>query len=138
MAGWGINNDDFIGWRWVKWRNTYGCTRPISYFNSRVMKNVLVMMIPMNYLLGLRSVIWYSGMLVLYTLRIIYIKKQSGGMSFNYMIKLNEKHCTHGFISYTPGTLRAIPSGILNRLAKITSRKPSIHSEALDKISHCR
>ena len=36
--------------------------------------------------------------------------------------------------TYTLGTLRAIPSGVLNRLAKIISRKPSIHAEAVDKI----
>ena len=36
--------------------------------------------------------------------------------------------------THTPGTLRYIPSGILNRLAKITSRNPSIHAEAVDKI----
>ena len=36
--------------------------------------------------------------------------------------------------THTPGTLRAIPSGVLNRLAKITSRKPSIHYESVDKI----
>ena len=34
----------------------------------------------------------------------------------------------------TPCTLRAIPSGVLNGLTKLTSRNPSIHSEALDKI----
>ena len=37
-------------------------------------------------------------------------------------------------ITHTPGTLRAIPSGVLNRLAKLTSRKPSIYSEGVDKI----
>ena len=37
-------------------------------------------------------------------------------------------------ITHTPGTLRAIPSGVLNRLAKLTSRKPLIHSEGVDKI----
>ena len=36
--------------------------------------------------------------------------------------------------THTPGTLCAIPSGVLNRLAKLTSRKPSILSEAADKI----
>ena len=35
---------------------------------------------------------------------------------------------------HTPGTLRAIPSGVLNHLTKLTLRKPSIHSEAIDKI----
>ena len=38
--------------------------------------------------------------------------------------------------THTPGTLRAIPSGVLNHLAKLTSINPSIHSEALDKIYH--
>ena len=32
------------------------------------------------------------------------------------------------------GTLHAIPSRVLKRLAKLTSRNPSIHSEAVDKI----
>ena len=36
--------------------------------------------------------------------------------------------------THTPGTLRAIPSGVLNRLAKLTSRKPSIKAEAVDTI----
>ena len=36
--------------------------------------------------------------------------------------------------THTPVTLRAIPSGVLNRLAKLTSRKPFIQAEALDTI----
>ena len=36
--------------------------------------------------------------------------------------------------THTPGTLRVIPSGVLNRLAKFTSRKPSLHSEEVDKV----
>ena len=36
--------------------------------------------------------------------------------------------------THTPGTLRAIPSRVLNRLAKLTSRNPSIRTEAVDKI----
>ena len=36
--------------------------------------------------------------------------------------------------THTPGTLRAIPSGVLNRLAKLTPRKPSIQSAAVDTI----
>ena len=35
---------------------------------------------------------------------------------------------------HTPGTLRAIPPGVMNRLAKLTSRKTYIHSEGVDKI----
>ena len=35
---------------------------------------------------------------------------------------------------HTPGTLRTIPSRVLNLLAKLTSRSPSIHAEAVDKI----
>ena len=41
----------------------------------------------------------------------------------------NQKYSTH-----TTGTLHAIPSGVLNRLTKLTPRNPSIHSEAVDKI----
>ena len=36
--------------------------------------------------------------------------------------------------THTPGTLREIPSGVMNRLTKLTSRNPSIHSEAVYKI----
>ena len=36
--------------------------------------------------------------------------------------------------THTPSTLRMIPSGVLNRLAKLTSRNPSIHAESVDKI----
>ena len=35
--------------------------------------------------------------------------------------------------THTPRTLCVIPSGFLERLAKLTSRKPSIHSEAVDR-----
>ena len=37
-------------------------------------------------------------------------------------------------ITHRPGTLHVITLGVLNRLDKITSRKPSIHSEGVDKI----
>ena len=37
-------------------------------------------------------------------------------------------------ITHTPGNLRAIPSGVLNRLEKLTSPKPSLHSEGVDKV----
>ena len=36
--------------------------------------------------------------------------------------------------THTPGTLRAIPSGVLNRLAKLTSLKPSLNSEGVDEV----
>ena len=36
--------------------------------------------------------------------------------------------------THTPGTLCAIPSGFLKRLTKITSRKPLIHFDQVDKI----
>ena len=36
--------------------------------------------------------------------------------------------------THTPGTLRAIPSGVLNRLAKLASRKTSLHSEGVEKV----
>ena len=37
-------------------------------------------------------------------------------------------------ITHTPGTLRAIASGVFNRLAKLTSRKPSIRAAEVDSI----
>ena len=36
--------------------------------------------------------------------------------------------------THTPGTLRVIPSGVLKHRSEITSRNPSIHAEAVDKI----
>ena len=36
--------------------------------------------------------------------------------------------------THTPGTLHTIPLGVLNRPSKITSIKPSIHYEGVDKI----
>ena len=36
--------------------------------------------------------------------------------------------------THTPGTLRAIPSGFLNFLAKLTLQKPSLNSERVEKI----
>ena len=36
--------------------------------------------------------------------------------------------------THTPGTLRAIPSGVFNRLEKLTSRKPSIQAAAVELI----
>ena len=35
---------------------------------------------------------------------------------------------------HTPSNISAIPSGVLNRLDKIMSRKTSVHSEGVDKI----
>ena len=48
-------------------------------------------------------------------------------------LKYVEKESTH-----KPGTLHAIPSGVQNQFAKLTSRKPSIHFEGVDKIYHNR
>ena len=46
-----------------------------------------------------------------------------------HQLKYVGKESTH-----TPGTLRAIPSGVLNRLEKLTSQKPSLQSEGVDKV----
>ena len=46
-----------------------------------------------------------------------------------HQLKYVGKESTH-----IPGTLRAIPSGVFNRLAKLTSRKSSLHSEGVDKV----
>ena len=50
---------------------------------------------------------------------------QENGQQLKYVVK----ESTH-----TPGTLRAIPSGVLNRLAKLTSRNPSIQAEVVETI----
>ena len=46
-----------------------------------------------------------------------------------HQLKYVGKESTH-----TPGTLRATPSGVFNRLAKLTSMKPSIQMAAVDLI----
>ena len=44
------------------------------------------------------------------------------------------KFYQYWYDNHTPGTLRAIPSGVLNRLAKLTSLKPSLRYEGVEKI----
>ena len=44
-------------------------------------------------------------------------------------LKYAGKESTHA-----PGTPHAIPSGFLNCLAKLTSRKPSLHFEGVEKV----
>ena len=64
-----------------------------------------------------------------------YSWSPEGDLEFGVFIKKGQqlkyvnKESTH-----TPGTLRSIPSGVLNRLTKLTSRKPSIQAEAVDMI----
>ena len=58
-----------------------------------------------------------------------------GELQFGVFRKKGQKQKYVGKESnHTPGTLRAIPSVVLNCLAKLTSRKPSINSEGVDKI----
>ena len=58
-----------------------------------------------------------------------------GDLQFGLFRKKGQKLKYFGKEStHTPGTLSAIPSGVLNQLAKLTSRNPSIHTEAVDKI----
>ena len=58
-----------------------------------------------------------------------------GGLQFGVFRKKGQKLKYFGKEgTHTPGTLRAIPSGVLNRLAKLTSRNPSMNSEGVDKI----
>ena len=38
------------------------------------------------------------------------------------------------YTTHTPGTLLAIPSGAMNRLAKLTSQKPSLNYEGADRV----
>ena len=39
-----------------------------------------------------------------------------------------------GNFTHTPGTLRTILSGVLNRLAKLTLRRPYFHSERVENV----
>ena len=51
-----------------------------------------------------------------------------------YLLNNTRRHDYFWESTHTPGTLRAIPSRVLNYLAKLNSRNPSIHAEAVDKI----
>ena len=53
---------------------------------------------------------------------LIFRKK---GQKLNYFGKLS---------IHTPSNLRAVPSGVLNRPAKLTLCKPKFHSERLDSV----
>ena len=44
-------------------------------------------------------------------------------------LKYAGKESTH-----THSTLRAIPSGVMNHISKLTSQKPSLNSERIDKV----
>ena len=58
-----------------------------------------------------------------------------GEMNFSVFRKSGQKLKYVGKEStHTPGTIRAIPSGVLTRPAKLTSRKPYFHSEGVDKV----
>ena len=58
-----------------------------------------------------------------------------GDLKFGVFRKKGQQlKCVGKDITYTPDTLRAIPSRVLNRLAKLTSRKPSIRAAAVDTI----
>ena len=48
--------------------------------------------------------------------------------------KEQQLKCVGEKITHTPSTIRAIPSGLLNRLAKLTSRTPSLHYEGVDEL----
>ena len=58
-----------------------------------------------------------------------------GGLQFGVFRKKGQQLIYAGKEStHTPCTLRTIPSGVFNRLAKITSRKPPIRAAAVDSI----
>ena len=56
---------------------------------------------------------------------LIFSVFRKSGKQLKYVVKES---------TYTPGTLRAIPSGDINRLAKLTSQKPFLRSEGVDKV----
>ena len=56
-----------------------------------------------------------------------------GDLQFGVFIHKGQKFMYIGKgITHTPGTLHAIPSGVLNRLDKLTSHKLNFHSESVD------
>ena len=58
-----------------------------------------------------------------------------GDLQFGVFIKKGQKlKCVGKESTHTPGTLRAIPSGVLNRLVKIASIKLYIQAAAVDSI----
>ena len=58
-----------------------------------------------------------------------------GKLDFSVFIKAGQKlKYVRKESNHTPGTLSTIPSGVLNRLAKLTSLKPSLHYEGVDKV----
>ena len=58
-----------------------------------------------------------------------------GDLQFRVIRKKGQKPKYVGKEStHTPGNLCAIPSGVFNHLAKLTSRKPSIRAAAVDLI----
>ena len=57
-----------------------------------------------------------------------------GGLQFGVFMKKGQKlKYIRKQSTHTPSTLRAITSGFLNRLTKLTSIKPFIHSKELEK-----
>ena len=58
-----------------------------------------------------------------------------GELNFSVCIKAGQQLKYVGKEStLTPSTLCTIPSGVLNRLTKLASRNPSLHSEGVDKV----
>ena len=58
-----------------------------------------------------------------------------GDLQFRVFRKMGQKLKYVGKeINLTPGNICAIPSGVMNFLVKLTSQKPSLHSERVDKI----
>ena len=67
---------------------------------------------------------WYQNQLV-----------PQGGLKFGvFRIKGHKFKYVGKGSTHAPGTLRAIPSGVLNRLAKNSLRKPNFHSERVDNV----
>ena len=58
-----------------------------------------------------------------------------GDLQFGFIIKKGQQlKYVSKEITHTPGNIRAIPSGVLNHLAELASRKPSFQAEVVDTI----
>ena len=57
------------------------------------------------------------------------------GLQFSLFSKKGRKFKYVGKeVTHTPGILRAIPAGVMNRLVKLISIKTSLHNKGVDKV----
>ena len=63
-----------------------------------------------------------------------YMVPWGGPSIWIIQVKGQKLNCIGVWSTNTPSTLRVIPSGVLNRFSKLTSREPYFNSERLDNV----